>query len=149
MRRAILCAAFAAQLSGCATWGQFDDGLRSLVGRPLDEAINVLGMPSSERTVAGRRYIQWSSWHSDVIPAISTSTTHGAVHNGRSAANYSATSLSTSYEPVDYACIITLEVDADNRVRRGQYEGNMGGCEPYIWRLKKFREPMASNKPIR
>ncbi|WP_342052012.1 MULTISPECIES: hypothetical protein [unclassified Cupriavidus] len=131
-------------LGGCVTWGQFDDGLNSLVGRPLDDAINVLGMPAGERTVAGRRYIEWGSTTAGFIAVTSPSTTYGTMNTAGSHGNYSASTISTSYVPVDYNCKVTLQIDAAERIRDGQYEGNLGGCESYIQALNRFRKTLAN-----
>ncbi|NYH99600.1 hypothetical protein [Cupriavidus plantarum] len=142
IRSSVSCAASALLLTGCVTWGQFDQGLDSLVGRPLDDAINVLGMPASERTVAGRRYVQWRRSYSESMPVVSPSTTYGAVQSGRGIANYSATTYSQSYETAEYSCSITLQIGADERVQKSQYEGNLGGCESYIQVLNHFRKTL-------
>lgn len=139
IRSSVSCAASALLLTGCVTWGQFDQGLDSLVGRPLDDAINVLGMPTEERTVAGRRYIQWGSSSSGFIPVTSPSTTYGTVNTGRTFGTYSATTYSAAYVPVEYSCSITLQIGADERIQKTQYEGNLGGCESYIQALNRFR----------
>ena len=47
MRKLHFVAAVAAlPLPGCVTFGQMDQGLSSLVGQPVDTAVNVLGYPS-------------------------------------------------------------------------------------------------------
>jgi len=37
---------------------------------------------------------------------------------------------------LNFQCHITLEVDAKNIIQGGQYDGNLGGCEPYILALR-------------
>lgn len=145
MRTITLCVGLGALLlGGCATWGQFDKGMNALQGRPLDDAINVFGMPSGERTISGRRYIQWGRSSSGFVPVTTPSTTYGNVNVGRAYGNYSSTTYSTSYVPVNYNCSVTMEVDENDRIMRGQYEGNLGGCEGYIKRLNRFRKQIGA-----
>lgn len=131
-------------LCGCATWGQFEDGLRTLKGRNIDDAINVLGMPSGERTVAGKRYIQWGRSSSEFMPITSPSTTYGTVSTNKSFGTYSATTYTTSYIPVDYSCSVTMQIDSNDTIVRIEYEGNLGGCEPYINNLNQFRKQVGA-----
>jgi hypothetical protein len=46
-------------LGGCAA--QLTDNQRSLVGQPIEAAIAKYGVPSDEKTVAGRKIYTWSS----------------------------------------------------------------------------------------
>jgi len=47
-------------LEGCVTPGQFQDRLTALHGQPLSVAIDKLGLPTTEQTVAGLHLIRWS-----------------------------------------------------------------------------------------
>ncbi|WP_186426354.1 hypothetical protein [Cupriavidus metallidurans] len=146
----ILCVILAAlPLGGCATWGQMDQGLNALSGRTLDDAINVFGMPSGEQQIAGRHYVQWGRSSSGFVPMSTPSQTYGNfnVSNGYRNAygNYSSTTYNTTMVPVNYNCTITLELDRDAIIRRGSYQGNLGGCTPYIKSLNRYREQMGLN----
>lgn len=135
---AVTCCAFA--LTGCVTFGQFDKGMSALVGEELDTAIQVFGMPSGEQTVAGRRYVQWGRSSSGFVPITNTTTSYGTFNTAYNFGNYSKTTTGTSYLPVSYNCTVTVAVDSSDRIQRTQYEGNLGGCEPYIKRLNAFRK---------
>lgn len=124
-------------LAGCATWGQFDEGLDALLNMPLSTAIDRLGYPSGERTVAGRRLVEWGRSTNGAMYMPTTATTYGTVNTNRGFGSYSGTTTGGTFMPVNYNCNVTLEVDQDDIIRRYQYEGNLGGCERYIRALKR------------
>lgn len=140
MRGYIGAAAVAATLTGCVTFGQMNQGLDALVGQPLDTAVNVLGYPSGERTIAGRHLVQWGRSAQGFMPVVNTAQTFGTVAANRGWGSYSGTTTSTSYVPVSYNCSITLQVDMTDRVSGYQYNGNIGGCGAYIKRLNRYRK---------
>lgn len=123
-------------LTGCATWGQLDEGLDSLVGRPLDVAITKLGYPATEQTIAGRKLYRWGNSTQGMAYMPSTTTTSGILGVGARAVPYTATTDGGSYVPVSYACNLTLATNSAGIVISYQYEGNLGGCERYINALK-------------
>jgi hypothetical protein len=47
-------------LAACVTPGQFREGIDSLNGKPVSVAVDKLGLPTSEQTVAGMRLVKWS-----------------------------------------------------------------------------------------
>ncbi|MCT9114719.1 hypothetical protein N6G02_01110 [Cupriavidus gilardii] len=114
--------------------------MSALVGEPLDTAIQVLGMPSGEQTIAGRRYIQWGRSSSGFVPISNTTTSYGSFNTAYNFGTYSKTTTGTSYLPVSYNCTVTVAVDSGEHIRQTQYEGNLGGCEPYIKRLNAYRK---------
>ncbi len=136
MKKIALLAA-AAALTGCVTWGQMDDGLRGLIGQPINVAISKIGYPSTEQTIAGRKLYRWgvSRQSVDYMPMVTTTTGYSGV--GASYTPNSSTTLGGTYISVDYNCQITLEVDAKEVITGYQYNGNRGGCEPYIKALNK------------
>ncbi|VVD95917.1 hypothetical protein PIN31009_01873 [Pandoraea iniqua] len=74
----------------------------------------------------------------------SPSQTYGNFNIGNSYGNYSSTTYNTSYIPINLNCTITLELDSLAIVRRGAYNGNLGGCRPYIQSLNKYREQIGA-----
>lgn len=127
-------------LAGCVTWEQFDRGMDTLIGQPVDHAISILGFPSGERIVAGKRYVQWGRSSAGFVPFTSPSYTAGSFNVGNKVGNYSSTTMNTTYMPMSFDCTIVAELDSENRVKRTQYDGNMGGCEPFIIRLNQYRK---------
>lgn len=127
-------------LTGCATWSQMDQGLASLRGKPLDRAIKVLGYPSGEQNIAGKRLIVWARNATQTMYHPQTATTYGNVYSGGVMGTYSQTTTYGTYVPVTYACNITLEVDSSDTIVAYQYQGNIGGCAPYIRSLEKSKD---------
>lgn len=136
MKRILIVAA-ASLLAGCATWGQFDDGLRDLKGKPIGYAIDKLGYPKTEQVIAGRKLYRWGGMRSGVAYVPTTTTTAGSIGTGLSRVPVQTTTYGGTYVPTEDGCFITLEVDEKEIVRKWAYEGNLSGCEPYINALKK------------
>jgi hypothetical protein len=95
-------------LAGCVVTG-LNSGLQALVGQDISAAVKMLGYPDGARTTTGGTIYIWSSGHSALLPATG---------NAGSAANAQT-------------CTIQITVDATNRIKRGQYNGNPGACAPY------------------
>lgn len=140
MRGYVAAVVAAATLTGCVTFGQMNQGLSLLVGQPLDTAVDVLGYPSGERTIAGRHLVQWGRSSQGFMPVTNTAQSFGTVAANGRWGTYSGTTTSTSYVPISYNCSITVQVDMTDRISGYQYNGNLGGCEPYIKRLNRYRK---------
>lgn len=123
-------------LAGCTTWGQMDDGLTSLQGQPLDTAVRILGYPSGEQTIAGRRLVVWSSQSTGMMYMPQTATTYGTAYTAGGYANYNQTTNYATMVPLNNQCKITMEVDGSDIITGYNYDGNMGGCSRYIRALK-------------
>lgn len=122
-----------AALSGCLTWGGFEEGLASFKGRPVSEAFDVLGYPAQQQQFGDDTVYTWATSHTGVIVTPTTSTTSGTVGS----TPFRATTTGMGTTPVSYACTVKLIVGPDNLVRRYDFEGNMGGCEGYMQRLHR------------
>lgn len=140
MKRVVIGLVAVISLAGCATFGQLETGLNSLIGQDLSVAVAQLGFPSAEREVAGMRLVEWGRSNNATFAMPTSSTTTGYVQSGNRTANYSATTMSSTPVTMNFQCHITLQVDSANIVRRYQYEGNLGGCQPYIRALKEQAE---------
>ncbi len=121
-------------LAGCATFGQMEDGLRSLMGKSDREAFAVLGYPSAKQDFGSDTVYLWYVSQSGSVFIPQTSTTTGYV--GRVPV-YGTTSY-TQAIPVNYNCQIKLIANRDGILRSWEYNGNIGGCEQYISRLKTY-----------
>lgn len=135
--RNIALAIAAAAVAGCATWGQMNDGLNGLLGKPIDAAIRKIGYPASEQAIAGRKLYRWGGSHQSSILVPTTTTTTGTIGLGRQMTPFSATTTGMNFEQYEDGCYITLEVDREDIITRYQYEGNLDGCAPFIRALKK------------
>jgi hypothetical protein len=108
---------------GCVTNGDILDGLRTLKGRPLSEAIDRLGPPDSEMRAAGRHFYLWESRGSD--PSARTSTGGAWVGNTYIPAN------STTVVQQETFCRLKVEVDDNDVVTRLSFEGLGSACDHY------------------
>lgn len=121
-------------LAGCATFGQMEDGLRSLMGKPDGDAFAALGYPSAKQEFGSDTVYSWyvNQYGSLFIPQ--TSTTIG--HVGQTPA-YGTTTY-TQAIPVNYNCQIKLIADKSGILKNWEYIGNIGGCTQYIRRLTDY-----------
>lgn len=128
-----------AMLSGCATFGQMEEGLNALLEKDARTAFAVLGYPSGKQQFGNDTVYVWSSNRSGTLLLPQTSTTYGTVGT---TPVYGTTTYNQAI-PVNYSCIIKLVADSNDRVIAWEYDGNIGGCEKYIMNLKKY-----ANRPV-
>lgn len=129
---AIVVAAVA--LSGCATFGQLEDGLNALVGRHEKEAFSALGYPNSKQEFSGDTVYYWGESRNSAVFMPQTATTTGYV--GRTPVF--GTTTSSQLVPVSYNCTIKLVVGEGKVIKDWEFSGNLAGCEPYIKRVKSY-----------
>lgn len=123
-------------LAGCVSWSQFDDGLNALVGRPISAAFGKIGYPNNEQTIAGRKIYRWGSSSQGMITMPTQTTTTGSVGNGLGYRPFTATTYGSAMIPVSYQCTLALSVNSQEIITGYSYDGELGGCEPYINALK-------------
>lgn len=121
-------------LSGCATFGQMNDGLNALKGKDKTIAFEALGYPNQEQTFDDTKVYTWANSVNDVAALTSPQLTTGTVGS----TSFSASTMQTDYVPVTYSCKIQIATDMSGIVKNYNYDGNMGGCEPYIHRLNNY-----------
>jgi hypothetical protein len=123
-------------LTGCATFGQLEEGLNSLIGKPDSEAFAVLGYPSSKQEFGNDTVYTWYENRSGTMFIPQVATTRGHV-------GYTPVAGTTTYTqavPVNYNCQIKLIAGGNGILKQGGYSGNIGGCTPYINLLNTYRE---------
>lgn len=121
-------------LSGCATFGQMDDGLEALKGKNKDEAFEALGYPDREQTFDDTKVYTWQNTTNDTAILSSPRLTTGTVGN----TSFNASTMQTDYVPVTYSCKIQISTSSVGIIKNYSYEGSMGGCESYIHRLNRY-----------
>lgn len=121
-------------LTGCATFGQMDEGLNSLIGKDKNIAFQALGYPSQEQTFDDTNVYTWTNSTTGVAMYSSPQTTYGTVGN----TSFYGTTTQTNYLPVEYSCKIQVATDKEGKIKNYNYSGNMGGCESYIYRLNSY-----------
>ena len=110
-------------LSGCSGGaGLMDNIMQSWQGASVDEVISQWGFPHEERRVAGRKILIWHRNVQAVMPA--AATTYGSANVIGNTAFYSGTTTYSGARVISGSCVRMLQVDDDNKVVRGQWEGN-------------------------
>lgn len=138
MKKFILPALALLLTTGCATWSDLDQGLRSLHGQPLSVAISKIGYPTDERQIAGMRLVSWSSSKSGIRYVQQSSTTYGTAYSkSEGKTKYSTTTNYMVPQAYRKSCEITLQVSERNIIQASQYQGDIGGCWNYITALKQ------------
>lgn len=134
IRNWTLLACCVSALSGCATFGNMEEGLNALMGKPDKEAFSVLGYPNSKQEFGGDVVYVWGRSSSGTMYLPQTTTTTGYVGN---TPVYGTT---TYNQPVAYNhnCTIKLAVGPDGLLKHWEYDGNIGGCTSYIKKLKAY-----------
>src|SRR5499425_593689 len=112
-------------LTACA-FSTLDKGLPLLVGKPIDAAVNVLGLPNQKMQIGSYSVYVWDNRFSSTIPLYNTSTAG------------TTTTSTVNDVPVEYHCQIKLQVDATNIIQRWEYFENQGGCQYYANGLKRI-----------
>lgn len=122
-------------LSGCATFGQMEDGLNVLSGKNIQTAFNVLGYPTGAQQFGNDTVYFWTTNHSGGIIIPQTVSTQGYI--GRIPVYNQA--IYNQYVPMNYSCLLKL-ITGDSIIKSWEYEGNLGGCTAYIKRLKIYKD---------
>lgn len=123
-------------LSACVT-DQLDSGFERLRGQPLSTAIDRLGVPSSERKLAGRHVYTWktSQLMSNYQPTSSVTT--GSIPKGSGKSSYSGTTVGGTMVQTNLTCKIDIEVDGQEIIRHASYDGDVGACGKYASALSR------------
>lgn len=131
-------------LPSCATT-HMDKGLDKLLGKPYEEAFDVLGYPSNKNEYGSETVYTWSATRQGAVVVPQTSTTTGYVGN---TAVYGQTTT-TSVVPTTGSCTVNLVSGPDGILKKWGYRGNTQGCQPFINRLYDYYKPEGSpvNQP--
>lgn len=143
--RYFLSAIYILALSGCATFGQMEDGLNSLMGRAEQEAFSVLGYPSGKQQFGSDTVYIWEVSKSGTLLLPQTITTYG---NVGSIPIYRTSTFNQAVQ-VNNNCLIKVAANSSGTLINWEYSGNYGGCNNYINRLdayNKLRNPKATNQ---
>jgi hypothetical protein len=120
-------------LSGCATFGQMENGLQALMGQDISTAFNVIGYPQGKQQFGSDTVYYWDKNYAGTIFVPQISSTSGSIGN----TSFNGYTSYTQAIPVSYACSIKL-VERDGRLSSYEYSGNIGGCKNYIDHLNTF-----------
>lgn len=135
MKKLVIFAALT--LGGCATFSNIENGLSSLVGKPVQVAFNSLGYPSGQMKIGDDTVYGWGRNFSVSMPTTATAHTAGYVGS----TPYSGNTTATTWTPTQYSCDIKIIAGPDGIIKNWQYDGNVGGCAAYAKPLGRLARP--------
>ena len=141
----VLLALVALLLGSSCVSTHMDKGLAALHGKKIETAFSVLGYPDSKQEFGDDTLYVWSNSRSGGMFLPTSSTSYGYVG---STPVYGTTTYN-QFVPVSYFCTIKLVTDSTDCIKHWEWSGNMGGCQGYAERLRRYytqleKEPLAS-----
>lgn len=137
------CATFRFTPTSFTTDAVLARGLSELYGEHIDRLVAVMGYPSSETSVAGRRLHIWKRVEhvADSVPE-TRCTEYSAYTSVKGGVKRSVPKrtecLTIRHERMRaYHCAVTVEVDDEYRVVGHQIEGDGKGCEAYAGHFRR------------
>ena len=134
MKKFILISVLLIPLSAFAWTTFMDKCIQSWVGYPLDSVIKKWGYPEYEKNIAGKKLYVWETYDYDTEVIEGTGMT---ISSKDSRGN--ETSFTTGGQLKVEFCRKILEVDSNNLIVGGHYEGN--DCPKFYVLGKKFVNP--------
>ena len=106
--------------------------IQSWVGYSLDSLISKWGYPDNERSIAGRKLYEWITYDNNVeyVGGLTITSTDKKGNE---------TSISAGGVPKVEYCRKTIEVNEDNIIQGGQYDGTF--CPKFYFAGKKLVNP--------
>lgn len=132
MKKIILISLLLVPLNAYAFESFMDKCIKSWVGYPLDSVINKWGYPNYDRTIAGKKLYVWETYDEDI-------DYRGGFTIAATDKKGNETSFTSGGVPKLEYCIKTLEVDKNNIIINGHWEGN--DCPKFYLIGKKFVNP--------
>lgn len=123
-------------LSACVT-DQLNNGFDRLRGQHLSAAINRLGVPTSERTIAGRHVYTWINSQLIANYQATNNFTKGKIGDDPKKTGYSSTSFGGTTSQINATCKVEIEVDDRKIIQNATFDGDVGACEKYAASLNR------------
>lgn len=136
LKHLVVIAAVPLAVSACATFGQLDDGLSALVGQNEEVAFQVLGYPSGQQQFGDTTVYVWGNSSSGAFIMPTTTNTYGNV----GLTPFSGSTYGSTVVPVSYQCTVKVMVSQQKVIKGYDYNGNLGGCSPYIKRVRAYKQ---------
>lgn len=134
MKKLILLIVLLMPLTAYAWESFMDKCIKSWVGYPLDSVMTKWGYPEEERNIAGKKLYVWTTYDYDTEVVEGTGITITSTDK-----KGNETTFSTGGQLKIEFCRKILEVDKNNIVLNGQWEGNY--CPKFYWLGKKLVNP--------
>jgi hypothetical protein len=137
MNKILIGCAAALALGACASAGDLKVSLDSLVGQPVQRAVDRLGPPAaqSDDSDGGKTYV----WESNYDVQYSTSqptSTLGVKDPNDVAGATTPGAQATSSEATNYRCFVRVTTGGDGLIKTTAWGGNGDGCAAYASRLR-------------
>ena len=126
-------------LSACSSV-HLEDGIPYLVGKPISHAINYMGYPDDERTIAGNDVYSWHYERTFTTTRTVYTPYSGTAYGVGGGMSYSGQTSSVVPEVHNNYCNIRLIVDRRGIVRDWDWQGNYSGCRYYSDTMSKIVE---------
>lgn len=110
------------------------DGLRALKGAHYQKAIDALGIPTSERTIADKKIYRWSTGWSESLTLPTVSTGRGFA----GATPITTTTYGTQTTSHAHDCYVDISTNQKGIIEQTEYEGTVQGCQKYVKRLQEM-----------
>lgn len=113
-------------LGGCAPFAPLEKGLTNLQGKHISEAISVIGSHPEKRDCdCGKMYIWSTDRNTASVIQVPASAPGGMI-------------FLPIPIPVHYECHIEILTDNFGYIDDWRFNGNVGGCTPWIKRFKEY-----------
>lgn len=127
-------------LSGCLNPAQtLNERQTNYIGQDASVLFEKMGMPQQEGVVAGTKFYAWTYQNSGsmTLPQYNTGTYSGNTIGTYGSYNTVGTVGYTTYTTTNYNynCVLRAFVDGRNRVKSFDIDGNIGGCNPLVFRM--------------
>tara|TARA_B100001057_G_scaffold401990_1_gene413684 strand:+ start:19 stop:822 length:804 start_codon:yes stop_codon:yes gene_type:complete len=134
-----ICLLLSITLSGCYTAAKMQALTDKHVYQHVDSLVAAVGMPSEEKVIAGRRMLTWYVSTGGVMPITTPSSSTGTVYGYGGVTHVTITSSTTTYVPFNFNCKLDAHVTDGYIIKQIYWDGNIGGCEIFYNRLKKYK----------
>ncbi|MFM0739219.1 hypothetical protein PQQ51_18430 [Paraburkholderia xenovorans] len=116
---------------------QLDTGWQRLRGQPLSMAVDRLGVPNSDRTLAGRHVYTWTTSQTVSTYQASSSFTTANASRGSGGGHYTANTFGGTMVPTNVSCKIDIEVDSRDVMTNMSYDGTISACARYAQAMNR------------
>lgn len=125
---------FSMLIVGCVSTADMNAGLQKLDGKPIKEAVRILGYPDSQRMIAGDNVYTWRASRTQTYSTPQIAQTSGYLGN---TPVYGTTTYS-SQESINLHCVLNIATDKKGFIKNYNYSGNRGGCRRYAQILSTY-----------
>ena len=128
--------AMALMFTGCVTFDPLNEGMDTMMGKPLFELINIIGEPDGMIDLGDGEYTYvWSNQKSGAYTKTRNTPVYGTTIDPYTGlATYGVTGYKTEVTtiPYDHKCDIRATTNVNRIIISMKYKGDVDGCYQYI-----------------